>query len=183
MREDKYKWLDRHTVNNVEWQEIEPISPYYFFIPKDNTLLKEYENFQKITEIFPTNVTGIVTARDQFVIDFDERDLRKRIELFRDLSISDEDIKRKFKLRCTRGWDLSKARRLLAKDDKWDTYFTKVLYRPFDIRTIYYTPKMVDWGRWDIMSHMLKDNVALCIGRQWSVIGSDHYDIVFQQTA
>ena len=30
-----------------------------------------------------------------------------------------------------------------------------------------------------IMRHMLKDNIAICVGRQFSVIGSDNYDIVF----
>ena len=28
LRDEKYKWLDNHIINNVEWQEIKPISPY-----------------------------------------------------------------------------------------------------------------------------------------------------------
>jgi predicted helicase len=33
--------------------------------------------------------------------------------------------------------------------------------------------------RGDVMQHLLNENIALCIGRQSSVIGSDNYDIVF----
>ncbi|RLF77866.1 DNA methyltransferase, partial [Thermococci archaeon] len=72
LREDKYHWLDRHTINNVKWQEVRPVSPYYFFVPKDTTLEEEYNKFWKITEIFPVNNVGVVTSRDNFVIDFNK---------------------------------------------------------------------------------------------------------------
>jgi len=62
VREDKYSWLDRHTANNTKWQEIEPVSPFYFFVPKNNELLEEYEKFWKVTDIFPVNSVGIVTS-------------------------------------------------------------------------------------------------------------------------
>jgi predicted helicase len=98
-REDKYNWLDRHTINNVNWQEITPISPDYFFVPKDVSLLKKYEKYWDITEIFPTNSVGIVTSRDHFVIDFEKRKLRDRIESLRDNTISNEYLKNKYNLK------------------------------------------------------------------------------------
>jgi len=68
LRDDKYRWLDRHTVDNVKWQEIDSIPPFYFFVPKDTSLQREYEKFWKITDIFPVNSVGIVTARDHLTI-------------------------------------------------------------------------------------------------------------------
>ena len=68
LREDKYYWLDRYTIDNVEWQGVKPILPYYFFIPKDTALEEEYNKFWKITDIFPINSVGIATARDHFTI-------------------------------------------------------------------------------------------------------------------
>ncbi len=38
---------------------------------------------------------------------------------------------------------------------------------------------MIERSRKEILKHLLHDNLALCIGRQSSVIGSDKYDIVF----
>lgn len=68
LRDDKYRWLDKHTIDNVEWQEVKPASPYYFFVPRDTALEEEYNKFWKITDIFSVSNVGIVTARDHFTI-------------------------------------------------------------------------------------------------------------------
>ena len=156
----------RNDIETTEWEELKPSSPFYFFVPRKDSYWDIYEKFWKITDIFPVNCTGIVTARDKFVIDFDREPLRRRIEMFRDLSLSDDFIRQSFNLKDTRGWKLSEMRRKLANDEKWDTYFTKILYRPFDIRDIYYTPKMVDWPRPEVMRHMMRENISLCAMRQ-----------------
>jgi predicted helicase len=164
-REEKYKWLEEHNIETAGYKKINPQSPYYFFIPRKEKNL-EYYNFPKITEIFKVYVTGIVTARDHFVISFDINELRQRIIQFRNLSIPDDIIRNSYKLKDTRGWKLSQARRELSKDDKWDTYYKPILYRPFDIRYIYYTPKMIDWPRLEVMRHMLEgENVGLIVSR------------------
>jgi len=56
----------------------------------------------------------------------------------------------------------------LAKDENWDNYFERILYRPFDVRSIYYSEKMVDWGRQEVMRHILEPNISLCFMRQVS---------------
>ncbi len=109
-----------------------------------------------------------MSARDSFVIDFDKKTLRNRIIQFKNNSIPDDTIKDAYKLKDTRGWRLIDARKKLAKDENWDTYFNKILYRPFDIREIYYTPIMVDWGRPELMRHILEDNLSICFMRQFS---------------
>jgi len=87
---------------------------------------------------------------------------------FKNLSLTDEIIKEAFNLKDTRGWKLPLARRKLSEDKNWDTYYQKILYRPFDIRHIYYTENMVDWGRPEIMRHMLEENISICFMRQYS---------------
>ena len=49
-----------------------------------------------MTDIFPTNGTGIVPARDAMVIDIDEITLLERISDLRDVKISDQEIRDKF---------------------------------------------------------------------------------------
>jgi len=179
LRKDKYQWLDRHTINNVKWQEVEPVSPSYFFIPRDMNLEKEYNKFWKITDIFPINSVGVVTSRDNFVIDFDKNILKQRIEDFTNDKVSDELVRNKFKLRDKKGWKLPDARRIIMEKEHWENSITEVLYRPFDTRWIFYDDTLIERSRREVMRHMLKENLGLAVGRQWSVIGSREYDIVF----
>lgn len=168
-RDDKYQYLGKKDRDKTEWDQLKPNSPFYFFVRKEEKHRSKYDRYIPVSEIFPVNVTGIVTARDGFVIDFDEKTLEHRIRQFRNLDIDDKIIETTFKLKDTRGWKMSKARKILAKDEDWKEYYTKILYRPFDIRNIYYTPSMVDWGRPELMKHMIKDNISLCAMRQVSL--------------
>jgi predicted helicase len=181
LREYKYDWLNKHSIQSIKWNKLEPISPYYFFIPRDENYSEGYNNFVSIQKIFPVNVTGIVTARDGFVIDTEKEALKRRIEEFRSLLIDDDSIKDRYKLKDTRGWKLKAARKELAKDENWSIYFSKILYRPFDIRNIYYTDKMIDWGRQEVMRHMLEENISLCFMRQVSTSESYSQVLVSEQ--
>jgi len=166
LREEKYEWLDKNDFDTKNYQEIKPASPWYFFIPRNTLHIQRYLEWKKIGEIFPVNVTGIVTARDKFVIGFDENEIRSRMMQFRNLSLPDELIVQTYNLKDTRGWKLTSARKKLAKDSNWNSYYQKILYRPFDVRTIYYTETMVDWGRPEFMRHMLEENIGIVTSRQ-----------------
>lgn len=168
LREEKYNWLAKHKLNAKLYNRLKPGSPWYFFIPRDTDKIEGYLEWDKINEIFPVNVTGIVTARDSLVIGFEKKEVENKIRQFRNLSISDEIIEKTFDLKDTRGWKFKEARIDLSKDSEWNSYWQKLLYRPFDIRDIYYTPKMVDWGRTEYMDQMLKENISLCFMRQFS---------------
>lgn len=166
LREKKYDFLLSNDIKTTQLKKLEPNSPYYFFSLRDEKGREIYESFMKVTEIFKENVTGIVTARDNFVIDFNKETLRRRIAMFRNLSIPDETVKQTFKLKDTRGWKISKARQELSIETNWDKYFTEILYRPFDKRFIYYSQKMVDWPRPEVMRHMVQENLGLITTRQ-----------------
>jgi predicted helicase len=181
LRETKYDWLNNHSIKNIKWDKLKPNSPHYFLIPRDEKYISTYNKFISIQEIFPINVTGIVTSRDSFVIDIDKDVLKRRIEEFRSLLISDTSLKERYKLKDTRGWKFKSARKELAKDENWSVYFSKILYRPFDIRHIYYTEKMVDWGRQEVMRNMLEKNISLCFMRQVSSSGPYSQILVSEQ--
>lgn len=56
----------------------------------------------------------------------------------------------------------------------------EIAYRPFDTQKIYYDIKKVERSRIETMEHFLEnENIGLMIGRQFSAIGSDIFDIVF----
>jgi len=168
LREEKYKWLQKHEVENTKWQEISPDDPYYFFVPRDRAGWDLYQNFWKVTDIFPVNSVGIVTARDSFVIDFDKQLLESRIRAFKDQREDDNFIKAAYNLKDkpTFNWYVNAARQELRETVNWQDYFTKILYRPFDERWIYYHPAVIERHRENVMKHMLRPNLALLAKRQ-----------------
>ena len=167
LREAKYKWLLRNDIETTEWEELKSSSPYYFFVPREEAYQEEYEKYWKITDIFPVNCAGIVTARDKFVIDFGREALKRRIEMFRDLSKTDEFIRHTFKLKENYMWRIKKARNELSIVLNWEDNFTKVLYRPFDIREIYFHDSVVWRTRKKVMRHMVQGNIGLITPKQF----------------
>ncbi|MBI5665435.1 MAG: N-6 DNA methylase, partial [Nitrospirae bacterium] len=180
LREDKYDQLLQHDVKTTRWQKLSPHSEFYFFVPRDGKLLKKYLKYTKVTEIFPVNNVGIVTSRDNFVIDFDRETLKRRIRMFRDEKKSDEEIGLTFNLIDKKNWKLADAREKIRKDQNWEDAITKILYRPFDIQWIFYHEALIERSRKEIMHHRIHENLALCVGRAGQVVGLEKpWNIVY----
>jgi predicted helicase len=176
MREGKYTTLMASNADVTEWIELKPDSPYYLFINRDETDLAEYMNGWKVTNIFPVNSVGIVTARDDFVLDFDEINLRNRIEEFREASLSDSEIRDKYELKDNKGWNIADARKAIQKDDNYEQAFTKCLYRPFDIHPLFYHKAVLERSRPEVMRHMLAgENLGLISARSNKSPGMNHF--------
>lgn len=165
LRENKYAWLASKSIESTNYQKITANPPLYFFIPLETSHISHYTRWPDINDIFQMRITGIVTARDKFVIDFTEEVLKKRMGQFRNLSLPDDIICKAYNLRETRGWKIPASRKKLAEDKNWEDKFKLINYRPFDIRSIYYSPHMVDWHRYEFMRHMLKENIGLLFTR------------------
>ncbi len=60
-RESKYEFLWQHNLKQSDFQELQPIEPYYFFVPKNLENKEEYDKGFSAKDLFPVNVTGIVT--------------------------------------------------------------------------------------------------------------------------
>ena len=145
-RASKYSTLESLTIHDPEWSEITPVTPYYFFVPKDLTGDSEYQKGFSVGEIFPVNVTGIVTARDGLVIAQTRAELLERMRRFFDPLRTDEQIRNeffgskkagKYLAGDSRGWQLTEARKML-KDADHESYIREISYRPFDTRYIPY---------------------------------------------
>lgn len=167
----KYDFLVNNTLDSIDFQEVKSIQPNFFFVPKDTESLEDYNSGFLTSDLFPTQSMGITSARDSFIIDFKKEDLKNRIIDFSNLEI-DEAVtrekyfgnkkERKYLKGDTRGWKMSEARRAIANNNHND-FFQPISYRPFDTRTIYYSSLMVDWGREEVMKHLIKDNISLCL--------------------
>jgi len=166
LREEKYKYLFENDVRITDWQELKPIAPYYFFVPKDFALQEEYEKFWKVTDIFKEWSSGVTTHRDHFVVGFTEREIIQRLKVFIG-NLSDELVKRGLNLKDTRDWKVRESREK-AKEENLVEKIHTYAYRPFDIRHVCYSFSLIERGhnRWKLMKHLLKRNVCLLCMRE-----------------
>ncbi len=165
-REEKYKFLDTHNVENIKWEKLEPKEPYWFFVPKEFEGKEKYKRFYSIKEIFNRYTRGTVTSRDEFVIDRDKSVLANRINSFINSDLSLDLLKETFKLKDARKWRVKHAQELLKKKGFDESFIYPYSYRPFDDRWIYYEEILLERSRSSLMKHMLAENVALIVMRQ-----------------
>ena len=159
-RNNKYDYLQAHTIHNVDWTPLQPQAPSFFFVPKDFSQQKEYEKGFKIDELMKVCNSGIQTKRDNFVYQYSYPQIEKIINTFKNytteecrnhLSIGDDGV----------AWKVSWAKQDITSHSG---EFTQVLYRPFDLRWTYYTGKssgLMARPRTPEALHLLKNNLAL----------------------
>ena len=134
----KYGWLATNDVASTPWVELTPKSPRYLFVPRDETLVEEYEAGWGMTEVFPTNSVGMVTARDKLAIQWTFDEMKQAAANFAELS--EDDAMTRYDLRRdVQDWKVQWAQADVRSHPDADTYITLVLYRPFDKRYTYYT--------------------------------------------
>lgn len=167
IRNAKYKWLEKNDIKTTEWDKLKPKSGFYLFKPQDGEEISEsYEKHRSITEIFPVNSVGIVTARDRLVVHHDREELKRRFEMFCDEKQQDEIVRQAFKLKDTNAWKLNSARRILRSNEKWQESILPIIYRPFDRQWIVYSDYVVERTRKATMQNMLNENLSLIFCRQ-----------------
>jgi predicted helicase len=177
-REGKYLVLAETDISLTKWIELEPTSPYYLLVPQDTNLLPEYQNGWKVTDIFPVNVLGFQTHRDEFAIDFEEKEVRSRIINLRDSTYSDEELIDLYGLRDNNNWQLSIVRKQLKDDIKWEQYFTQCLYRPFDLRYCYFNKTIIDRPRRQLIHNVFqRNNLCILLPRQIAIDNWGHVGI------
>jgi predicted helicase len=174
LRESKYDWLAKKEFKKKDYETLKPQTPWYFLIKRDTEEIEFYNKWWKVNEIFPVNSVGIVTGRDDFAIAYEKKILEHRINQFTDLKFDNIFLKSAYGIKSTGSWDLDKARLELSKDENHHNYYSNILYRPFDRRFVYYSDKIMERMRYDVMQHMLKENLALTIGRQGQVVGNEN---------
>ena len=185
-RNEKLDFLRASRLSEVPFQKLQPVAPFFFFVPKNFSGKAEYESGFVVTELFGVRSTGVVTARDNLVIDADANKLLARMREFANPEIDDAVIRGKYFGEVKPGkypqgdnltWKLHEVRRKMRNSaDK--KYIIRIQYRPFDYRFIYYHNDMLEGARERTMRHLvLKTNVALAVCRQ--VKSAEAYRHVF----
>jgi len=160
-RKEKYQLLNKSNIDNIKFNKINYSNPYYFMSPKDEKLRSEYEEGFKISDLYKLKSMGITSARDDFVVSFDEEILKARFNDLVNPALTDLEIYSKYNLKDTSTFKLKYSRNKLIKY-KSSGFLTRVLYRPFDKRYILYSSLLVERPLEKVLTHMKsKSNLAL----------------------
>lgn len=175
-KESKLAALAKLGYADTPWEDIRPISPFRLFTPTNGMASSRYARFVSLSGIFEQSCVGFVTSRDAFAVDFDRNALLQRIADLRDPGISPASIRERYPVGDL---DIESARRELLNDLWWQERAVEVLYRPFDRRWAYLSQAVMERPRLSFMENMLRENIALAVGRAGHATGSSQWDVVF----
>jgi predicted helicase len=79
-RIEKYSFLLENNLQTINWTELTPQAPQYFFVNKNFENKEEYEKGFLINDLFPVNSVGIVTANDAVFVNDRKEDLIRNVK-------------------------------------------------------------------------------------------------------
>jgi len=150
-REDKFQHLDDE---DIDFKEIKLDQRMAYFVPYGNDDKELYEKGINIAELFPVNVTGIVSGNDNAAISSSRIELQDRIAIVKNATEETPvlNLWRKF----SRGQSAEKICNDVLDPDG---IITPISFRPFDERWTYYTGNSCGWLLWPrekkTMGHLL----------------------------
>lgn len=168
LRNSKYEYLINNRINDIDFKPIEPISPYYLFVPKDFSLQLKFESGFNIIDLFPVNSVGIVTARDEFCIKDTLEDVQRTIHNF--VRLTPEESRNEYNLgKDAKDWKVDLAQKDLISSKLDNSNIVKIDYRPFDTKYTYFTGKAKGFHcrpRKEVMKQYLHENLGLNLCKQ-----------------
>ncbi len=168
-RDFKYSTLNENDLLNINFKQLSYEFPYYFFVPKQLSD-KKYDSWFSLNEIFLNVNNGVKTDRDSLFIGERKMDIEGRFKTLLSGELSKSFID---EYRVVDSGSFKITERIKGKKFNPD-YIKNILYRPFDIRSIYYDPQIVSRPAQKVMQHMLKENIALLCCRQQSTFDFQH---------
>lgn len=81
-RSDKTNFLYENALDSIAWATLQPKSPFYLFIPQNESLRAEYDKGFSVKDIFKVSSVGVVTGKDSVLIASNEKQLEKQVKDF-----------------------------------------------------------------------------------------------------
>lgn len=134
----KYKFAELDA-DKPRFQKVKLDDKMFYFMPKNDDGKKEYENGISLNELMPINSVGVVTGKDDILINEDKERLLENIANFK--------LNGKGKI----------FERLCTKEIS-EELVQEIAYRPFDKRKIYYDADIIERAREKVMRNFLDDS-------------------------
>ena len=176
-QEYKKNYLVDKSIADEKWIVLKDDKKWHWFT-KVKSNKKYLKKFKSLTEIFKRIDSGITTEKDELIIQINENNLNLALEDIKNLNYI--EICRKYNLKIFQDKIdcLNQAKKEVENNEG---YKTKIHYRPFDFRNIYYTSSSngcIGRPRYDIMKHIINKknkNIGIVFPRQVSgVYGFQH---------
>ena len=164
LRDAKYNYL---LSQPIKFTSVKTCAPNYEFEVRQAGIADEYSQFElDMRSVFNVGSMGVVTARDNIAIAFEDSAVLDHAEFFRSSELNNDELCRALNISNKKGWDVSKARQSLRAAGDLRSFTKDILYRPFDLRRTVYHQSII-WGMsFPTMQHMIDgDNTAICTAR------------------
>ena len=166
-RSAKYKILLNNAAYSLEWELLKPRTPNFFFKPKTSTFEAEYQQCWSISQMFRAFSSSIKTERDRVSIHWTKHECSEAVEDFR--TKGEIFLRQKYALeKDSRDWKVANAK-ADVQANRSENCFQRILYRPFDIRHIWYSGQargFIGTPGFPTMRHMLgRKNLSLIATR------------------
>jgi hypothetical protein len=129
-----------------------------------------YFDWPLLTELFPTMYPGVITARDEVVVDIDRERLMKRMEDYFNPNISHQEMLSisPRSIQNAQRFNATETRERLQRRGFLPDNIIRYLYRPLDIRWLYWEPetKLLNEKRSEYFPHIFDNNFWLCATQQ-----------------
>lgn len=162
--------------NKPKWQEINPDSKMFYFIPRNNEGKDEYEKGVRIDKFFTKSSTGIFTLGDDFIIGKNKEVISERVQKIVSGEYNEATLNTEFGL----GKNYAKFVMGNQAQLKYDeNKVVEIAYRPFDKRWTYFDNKVIWRWRENVMRNFISNkNIGILVGRQGYVVGSMQWNLV-----
>lgn len=169
-RASKYERLAKEC--RVTGQPLSLTGPMFLFTPSS---MRQFELATwSLAEVFGTgdfrkdrNKTyagGFKTRQDRFTVAFEEVDLRQRIEELGDDTLSEEELRKRYRLCSTAHFEFRRARKA-AKSGSLARAIRRVRYRLFDDRPMIWAREVLCEPQIEVTRHLLRPNLCLATSR------------------
>jgi len=169
-RIEKYQQCFANHFDTIDWKEIIPKSPYYFFIPRKNGEMEKYRTWWSVTKIFKNYSLPLMTGRDPVTICWKKDEVKNLIEYF--VTNTEVDIRKKYNTgKDSRDWKIANSITDFKENNANETHIKQIAYRLFDKRFTFYSGKAKGFHaspQKKIVNNMLFENTGLLLPRQIS---------------
>jgi hypothetical protein len=159
-RQDKLAEVASATVADAQWSELQPRSPLWLMVPYN--VSAAYETWPTVAQLFPLNVIGVQTHRDQLVVAATEQVLQDRLQRFADAEVPDSEWEAlNLKTNIKTGWNLQAKRAALRAAGP--LHIRRWTYRGLERRWVAFDDRLVDRTRTKVSPQLVdhQDNIAL----------------------
>lgn len=165
-RKEKYRALWESDLRSVQWKQVPLRSPVFAFANRNWDLHDQYTEGFSLNEFFPFYTMGVITKRDDFVIDFARDVIWDRMTRF--AAANSSNIHSEFDLPKDTDWEAARAQQDVRSSGPSRENVRLLMYYPFDYRYTYYTGNnrgIFARPVFETMRHLKKGNFGLLFNR------------------